>query len=925
MEAVADDALLAAALRLADGEAIDDPSPKPDVSEQERRWLDRLRQLEALALIHTSSDRADSDVHDSIRSRAPMADGAPVRWGPLEIREKIGRGSYGDVYRARDTRLGRDVALKLLRHREQRSGEPSHLVEEGHLLSRVHHPNVVTVYGAERIDGRTGLWMELVDGETLEEELQRRGPLPPAEVVQLGIELASALHAVHQAGLLHRDVKTQNIKRTSKGRVVLMDFGGGGDALDASPESLTGTPAYMAPETLAGHPPNVSADVYALGVVLFRLATGRLPVEGRTLHDVREAHRLAQARTVRSVRPGVPRALAGVIDRALHVDPAVRFADARAVEAALVHIRSRRQRHVRMWSAATFVIVAVTVAVVWNSRLTDRFLDRNAAAGGVATHQPTMKQLTFNSVENPVTASAISPDGKYLAYVDPAGLVLQTLATGQQRRLSLPSPASPNDIAWMPDARSFLVSNPLGIWRTSIVGGDATRIADEGGAISVAPDGSRIAVRAPAGTHVRAIAVNGEPVGELVRVDAPSRVSKAVWAPDGRRIAYTVWSQTPRGVRIALETRRADGTDATTVHVDSRIHDVIWPEDGRVLFALSNPVPMARYTNLWQVRVNRDGRALDGPAQITNVPDFTFNRPTLTADGRQLAFIVTRQKIEVYVAAFDAAHRELREVRRAVFSNADSWPSAWTPDGRAILFSTQREPTLGIYRQPLDSADAQKVLTSTDVSAEHAVISPDRRWIYYLTEPRRSVMRVPAAGGAAEPMPQFTTAGVSTWLKCARAPANRCALTNVSPDRMRVTIFDGGNPAVKQELDFPAPTVADGWDLSPDGTRIAILVSRPARRLIVVDVRTRRVVRQFDSVPAAQWVAWISDADGWLLTAPVGVTGAEVIHLDARGNVKTMWKSPYQRLWRPVVSPDGRYVAFSSRMTESGAWLLRGF
>src|SRR6185436_17857284 len=132
-----------------------------------------------------------------------------------------------DVYRARDTRLGRDVALKVLRTRDVINSASTSLVREGHLLSRVRHANVVTVYGADCVNGQIGLWMELIEGETLEQEVRRRGALEPTEVGQIGAVLADALEAVHLAGLVHRDVKAQNVMRDRAGRLVLMDFGSG--------------------------------------------------------------------------------------------------------------------------------------------------------------------------------------------------------------------------------------------------------------------------------------------------------------------------------------------------------------------------------------------------------------------------------------------------------------------------------------------------------------------------------------------------------------------------------------------------------------------------------------------------------------------------------------------------------------------------
>src|SRR5713226_2060580 len=249
---------------IADGTAVDWTTAESRATRPPEQAIVRnLRLVERIAQVHASllsPDRVsllfDSLLHPAVGVTPPLD--APVAWGPLTILDKIGRGTFGDVYRARDPRLDRPVALKLLRRRES---DPDNLettvIEEGRLLARVRHPNVVTVYGAERIDGRAGLWMEFVDGETLEAELRRRGPFDASDIVSVGVDLCRALGAVHQAGLLHRDLKAQNAMRDAAGRVVLTDFGAGRELSETNGNvggELAGTPLYLEPEVLNGHP-----------------------------------------------------------------------------------------------------------------------------------------------------------------------------------------------------------------------------------------------------------------------------------------------------------------------------------------------------------------------------------------------------------------------------------------------------------------------------------------------------------------------------------------------------------------------------------------------------------------------------------------------------------------------------------------------
>ena len=233
-------------------------------------------------------------------------------WGSLRVLERVGQGAFGDVYRAWDSRLDREVALKLIRRLESLDSIASHVIDEGRLLARVRHPNVVTVYGADRIDGRVGLWMEFVRGRTLEAVLREQGPFGAEEATLIGLDLCRALSAVHGAGLIHRDVKAQNVMREAGGRIVLMDFGTGRDDLSDRPADVAGTPLYVAPEVLGGAPATAESDIYSVGVLLFHLVTGSYPVKGRTAADLREAHGQRAPRVVarcatgslRRVRPG---------------------------------------------------------------------------------------------------------------------------------------------------------------------------------------------------------------------------------------------------------------------------------------------------------------------------------------------------------------------------------------------------------------------------------------------------------------------------------------------------------------------------------------------------------------------------------------------------------------------------------------------
>ncbi|HWN80576.1 MAG TPA: serine/threonine-protein kinase, partial [Candidatus Udaeobacter sp.] len=242
------------------------------------------------------------------------------------------------VYRARDPHLDLDVALKLLDDHHTDTPCETEVIAEARNLARVRHPNVALVYGAERRDGRVGVWMELVRGQNLEDVLRERGPLGASEVANYGRDLCRALAAVHNAGVLHRDVKTENVMREDGGRIVLVDFGICREAQTTSAGGMAealGTPLYMAPELFQGATESAQSDIYSLGVVLFRMLTGRYPVEGRTCLDVRCAHEEGRRLLLEDLRPGLSENLIRVVEKALEPDPKRRYRSAGELERAL--------------------------------------------------------------------------------------------------------------------------------------------------------------------------------------------------------------------------------------------------------------------------------------------------------------------------------------------------------------------------------------------------------------------------------------------------------------------------------------------------------------------------------------------------------------------------------------------------------------
>lgn len=333
-----DATLLNAAARIADGEQVDWASISSTLpSDAERGVADELAVLAQIAAGHRQLHQllpVNADTPPNL-----MPDRA--RWGHLDLLNIVGRGSYGTVYRAWDTRLERLVALKLFHG----ASDPNAVMQEGRMLARVRHENVVTVYGADVIDGVAGIWMELIHGRTLDHIVKGQGPMSVGDAVAVGADVARALGAVHVAQLLHCDVKAQNVVREATGRVVLMDLGAGTvlpEARDSDQLSdVAGTPRYMAPELFqAGAVPTKATDIYSFGVLLYYLVSGRFPVDGKSLGDLKQAHLERRTTPLDTICPNLPAAFLRVVARTLDCDPGQRPASTPEVVSALASIEA---------------------------------------------------------------------------------------------------------------------------------------------------------------------------------------------------------------------------------------------------------------------------------------------------------------------------------------------------------------------------------------------------------------------------------------------------------------------------------------------------------------------------------------------------------------------------------------------------------
>jgi len=371
--------LLEIAALVSDGQAVDWENAERSMTDREdRRVIRHLRVVQSLAEAHsTPGDQTTDFVDGTVTSACVTPD--IERWGRLEIREQLGQGSFGQVFRAWDANLQHEVALKLLLPPSKgRTLDEEEFLKEGRMLARLRHPNVITVHSAEIHDGRVGISMELVQGSTLSELLHERGRLGAREAALIGVDLCRALAAVHGAGLVHQDVKAENVMRGDGGRILLMDFGAGRELkelMGSDSSGISGTPFYMAPEVILKREATPRSDLYGLGVLLYHLVTRGFPVQASSMRALAKMHEGREARLLRDARSDLPEAFVKVVERALAWDPERRFGSAGEMEQALADAplspaqpgRHRFARSPALAVAALFMIAAAIFGW-WASR-----------------------------------------------------------------------------------------------------------------------------------------------------------------------------------------------------------------------------------------------------------------------------------------------------------------------------------------------------------------------------------------------------------------------------------------------------------------------------------------------------------------------------------------------------------------------------
>ncbi len=574
--------------------------------------------------------------------------------------------------------------------------------------------------------------------------------------------------------------------------------------------------------------------------------------------------------------------------------------------------------------------------------------------------QPVLRQLTANPTENWVVGAAISPDGKYLAFLDRTGLFVRSFASGENHPIGMPPEWIGNltGLRWFPDGGRLIAcvrtSGSYDIWAIATMGQAPPRLIQHNGLWpAISPDGRSIAFQngdpAQRGKDLWVAGVNGESPRKLLAAEDGEKTLSPVWSPDGHWIAYLRGRESKmEGGQFdrtaAIEIRPAGGgpphtvvpgvslPPATSLYCMNGRGCLSWSQDGRLFFPASDRsgTQLTRFGySIWAAPVDlRKGEGAGKPVRLAQWADFYPNCLTLTADGKRLAFLKGRIQLDVYVGELDSHGSNLGQPRRLTLDNRGlgSTPDSWTPDSRAILFTSDRNGKEEVFKQGPHESLAQAVVQLPGDQPRDVLRTTDGSWILYHdragsasqpdSAPQR-LMRLPVGGGSPVQVLELP-AGAAFDYRCPLKTGS-CVL---SQKQGRELLFYGLDPVrgkgpLLGKTDRWAPRMLSwAWDVSPDGSRLAVVGAG-------INILTLANGAWHEIPVAAHWqtdyIAWAADGEGFFVTSST----LDLLHVTTAGKVNVLSHNDRAQwpAW-PVPSPDGKYLAFQAQTYDFNAWIM---
>jgi eukaryotic-like serine/threonine-protein kinase len=871
--------------------------------------------------------------------------------GPYEIVAVIGAGGMGEVYRARDTKLHRDVAVKILPAIFAADADRlARFEREARTLASLNHPHIAQIYGLVDLPAGSGsggyaLVMECVDGEDLAQRLNR-GRLPLDESLLIARQIAEALEAAHERGIVHRDLKPANVKVAPDGTAKVLDFGlakalAAGDAdipplvggelanspTFTSPVAMTqmgiilGTAAYMSPEQARGKPVDRRADIWAFGCVLYEMLAGSRPFGGENLTDTLAS--IARDRPDLARLPAsVPPTVRTLIERCLDKDPRERLRDIGEARIALAHpsslstlpppmLQRRRASNwpTRLGWAAAGLFAGAGGVVWWGGR----HVDRPAA--------PVVQQLT--EMPGAEVNPDIAPDGRQVLYA--AGTAghhdIYVLRVGGGRAINLTASSLSDNLqgAFSPDGERIAFRSERdggGLFVMGATGESVKRVTSTGFDPRWSPDGKRLAYSTEAITDPYSRIVRAELWTADVDSGASTRLStgdavQPSWSPHGSRIAFWANAAGQRDVWTVA----ASGGSPVAVTADAATDWAPeWAPDGGALYFVSD---RGGSPNLWRVTIDESSGVPSGaPTMVTNgvraIGSARFSR-----DGLRLVLEATDRSFELSLADLDPATADRDAVRSTLRSPSLGWCA---PSRQAVwLACSSRTGREDIVLLSSDGTQTRR-LTDDGFKDRIPAWSPDDRTIMFMSS-RTGRWELWAIGADGSGLRQLTDMRADLAWGAWSPDGKRIAAASGAP--FGLWFLDASRTSTRETALFvpsATPVGADSW--SSDGALLAGTETNRAGNpsaVTIWDVNARRLLKRID-VPvirsSALDVSFIARTHNLLANTADGVA---VVNADT-GEWRLIRKATPPMETR--ISGDGRTLLVERPTVEADLWLM---
>jgi serine/threonine protein kinase len=865
-----------------------------------------------------------------------------TKLGPYDIVSALGAGGMGDVYRARDPRLDRDVAIKVLSAQlAADSGALARFEREAMSVAKLSHPNILAIFEFAQHSNTAFVVTELVDGETLRVRL-KGGALSTRQAVGYALQIARGIAAAHARGIVHRDLKPENVMITRDEQVKILDFGLA-KSIDTSDADLTrgaglattagtilGTFGYMAPEQVRGQTVDHRVDIFAFGAVLYEMLSGGRAFEGETAADTITAVLTRDVPDFDSPRVSVSPALDRIVRRCLEKKPDLRFQSATDLAFALEHLSTASTsssaavdvpataRRVRTgWPSWAVVMVAVSAAAAsWLVKGT--------------LQEPEAQWDSFTRISEEAgeeTSPTLSPDGSTVAYSLRVNGSWDIYAQRVGGRNATPIVSDPqrgeSGAAFSPDGSGIAFhesDDGGGIFLAGATGESVRRLTDAGFDPAWSPDGKQIAftteeVTDPASRQTESTLHVVDAGGGSPRKVVDGDAVQASWSPSGERIVY--WSNT--GGRRDIYTVAAAGGTREPVTDDVAIDwSPVWSPDGRFIYFASD---RGGAMNLWRIAVDQsNGRVKGVPEPVTTGVHASVALPRFSRDGSRLAFRSRVASINPVAIPFDPA--TLRAGVPVVLDTRNNIrvPSDVSKDGKQIAYDNVGERQEDIF---IGSPDGAMRRVTDDPPRDRApMFTPDGRSLVFYSnrDGDWAAWIIGVDGGGLRKVagpayyPKVSPKGDSIFFstdseKVGLFRASLAANTATPP-----TLLSGASTGGK---DFSLTA------LSPDGARLAgYLVSESGRPfgVAVYDIGAQRTTLvSDDETPGPRWLA---DSRRVVYFTK---NGRELIIVDTATRQRTVVDV---RLTVPstgeviAISPDNRTIYYGGARAEADIWIV---